>query len=285
MKILRLAGCLAAMVAVSTTYAQKGTMEFPKQPKANPPPKDYIVEPPPPPLATLKDPPKRSPAGDQKSPSGKPVLVTPEQAQSIITRFKEAYPKLGSPRFLVYANPELVDQQSGAKPSPQKEGKTAENAGSPAEGKPQPALPDDSMVREVERYFGRPLRDAGANLADPKAAAQVMAGKPLDAFLGTTDSPEARKDRDTLGKIADTVIEILISSRSVPSPDPSGSQAVNIPEIQATAINLKDSKIIGQASSSDVTSRVPASAVGKFGVREITEATALALMQDMTPSQ
>ena len=273
MKTLGIAGCVAALLAVSTTYAQKGNYQFPKPPNANPPPKDYIVEPPPPPLATLKEPPKR--AGS----SAKAVLVTPEQAQSIINRFKDAYPKLGNPRLLVYVNPELIDQQPPAKKS---QGETA--AAAKPDKKPQVTATNAALAGEVERYFARPLRDAGASLADTKSAAQIMSGKPLDAFLGVSDSAEIQKDREALGKIADAVIEILISTRNVTVPDAAG-QNLSIPEIQATAINLKDSKILGQAASADMTSRVPASALGKLGTREISEATALTLMQDMTPAQ
>jgi len=137
----------------------------------------------------------------------------------------------------------------------------------------------------VERLFGRPLRDAGAGLVDEKVAAALIADKPLDAFIGTTDTPEARKDREAIGKIADAVIEILISSKTVTVPTISGTQDIAIPDIQATAIGLKDSKILGQASSSDVTGRVPPATLGNFGVNEITEATALALMEDMTPKE
>jgi hypothetical protein len=140
-------------------------------------------------------------------------------------------------------------------------------------------------VRDVERLFGRPLRDAGAALADQKVAAELIADKPLDEFIGSSDTPQSRKDREALGKIADAVIEILISSKNITVPTIASSQTIAVPDIQATAIRLKDSRILGQASSSDVTSRVPASSLGNFDVRDITEATALALMEDMTPGQ
>ena len=153
-----------------------------------------------------------------------------------------------------------------------------------ADGKPQPTLADKQTVRDVERLFGRPLRSAGASLADQRVASQLIADRPLDEFIGTTDTPQARKDREALGKVADAVIEILISSKSISVPMISGDQTVSIPDIQATAISLKDSKVLGQASSSDVTTRVPASSLAGFDVREIAEATALALMEDMTPN-
>ena len=128
------------------------------------------------------------------------------------------------------------------------------------------------------------MREAGATLVDQKVAAQLIANRPLEDFVGTADTPEARKDREALTKSADAVIEVLMSSRDVSVPTISGAQTVSVPEIQATAINLKDSKIIGQAASSEVTSRVPPSSLGGYDVSEITEATALALMEDMTPN-
>jgi hypothetical protein len=56
-----------------------------------------------------------------------------------------------------------------------------------------------------------------------------------------------------------------------------------VPDIQATAIRLKDAAIVGQAAASDIIGKgVPAGrVVRQFDVRDITEATALALMEDM----
>ena len=152
------------------------------------------------------------------------------------------------------------------------------------EEKPQPTLADRQTVRDVERLFGRPLRAAGATLVDQKVATELIADKPLDEFIGTTDTPQARKNREALNNIADTVIEILISSKTLMVPGLAGDQTVVTPDIQATAINLKDSKILGQASSADLTARVPPTALAGFSVPEITEATALALMDDMAPA-
>ncbi len=230
---------------------------------------------------------------------GPTALVTPEQAQATINRFKDAYPKLGSPRLLIYVNRELVNEHSGMQltgrtehvDSTQTTGGTnavsttvnssADNTYHPGD-KPQPTLADKQTVRDVERIFGRPLRAAGASLADQQVAAELIADKPLTEFIGTTDSPQAQKDREALGKIADAVIEVLISSKSVTVPTISSSQNITIPDIQATAIALKDSKIIGQVSSSEVVNRVPPASLGNYDVREITEATVLALMDDMS---
>lgn len=50
---------------------------------------------------------------DQKPLPGYPSLVSKEQAQSVVAKFKEAYPKLGNPRMLVYVNRNLVDTETG----------------------------------------------------------------------------------------------------------------------------------------------------------------------------
>ena len=42
-------------------------------------------------------------------------LIAPEVAASTIRRFRAAYPQLGSPRFLLYVNRELIDQRTGLK--------------------------------------------------------------------------------------------------------------------------------------------------------------------------
>ena len=213
-------------------------------------------------------------------------------------RFKAVYAKLGSPRFLLYVNRELVNEQSGMKLTHEQQHiESTKNFGNgtndPASIKTttdqsfrmndvsEPTLADKQTVRDVERLFGRPLRQAGASLVDQKVAAQLIADKPITDFVGTTDTPESRKDREAVGRIADVVVEILISSKTIVVPTISDTRTLIVPDIQATAINLKDSKIIGQASSADVTNRVLPASLANLGVPEIAEATALALMDDM----
>ena len=300
--------CLLLLVivsAASVAQAQRGTLAFPTPP---------LPPPPPPVVKVWVDPNYQAPdwsaekakpatAGevfvyDQKQYGGHAALVTPEQAQGIMDRFKTAYPRLGNPRFLLYVNRELVNEQSGLKithgtqhlettknsggaTSDWSSVKTSTDQSFRANETVQPTLADKQTVRDVERLFGRPLRQAGASLVDQKVAAQLIADKPITDFVGSSDTPESRKDREALGKIADVVIEILISSKTVSVPTISDAQTISIPDIQATAISLKDSKIIGQASSTDVTNRVPPSSLAGYGVPEITEATALALMEDL----
>lgn len=310
------------------------------QPKPAPPPSP---PPPPPPVATApaqSGPPEKY-VYDQKPLPGRPYLVTPEQAQTIINRFKDSYVKMGSPRILIYINRELVDETSGMKLSARREqteairgdvkggsdaAQSAPTAPNPANAKadgsapaadlnsasrelhagkgnlagqvdkataqntyrlrsrPEQALADKQTVRDVERLFGRPLRMAGATLVDQRLATQLISDKPLGSLTAQTEGEPARKDREALAKIADVVLEILISSRQVTVSEISGDKVYGVPDIQATAIQLKDSKILGQASASDLVGQGPtAGKVARtFGVREITEATALALMEDLT---
>ena len=276
---------------------------------------------------------------DQKPITGRPVLISPEQAQSLVNKFKASYPKLGSPRVVIYVNRELVDEQSGLKLTGRTE-KTQQNktdissnykaeTNAPAGSNNGQAIPpasnvtivgnvggrnlnypgsgdvktssdkvttenkysakernhgslaDKQTVRDVERLFGRPLRMAGVNLADQKVASQLLADLPSKA--GQSEAEAARKDREALSKIADVAIEVLVSSRNINVSEVSGERAYTVPDIQATAISLKDSKILGQATASDIIGkdRFAANVVRNFDVREIAEATALALMEDM----
>lgn len=145
-------------------------------------------------------------------------------------------------------------------------------------------LADRQTIRDVERLFGRPFRVAGAQLADQKVATSLIAGKSFNHFAAADNEP-ARKEREALAKVADVVIEILISSRQVSVLQVSGEKTFVVPDIQATAIRLSDSAILGQASSRDVLGkdRDASRLVPHFDVNDITEATALALMEDMAP--
>jgi hypothetical protein len=142
-------------------------------------------------------------------------------------------------------------------------------------------LADKQTVRDVERLFGRPLRMAGASIADQRVASQLMEGRPLENLQ--TDAEQARKDREALRKIADVAVEVLISSRQITVPEVSGDKSYAVPDIQATAIRLSDARVVGQATASDIIGKdqYAGRIVRNFDVREIAEATALALMEDM----
>jgi hypothetical protein len=66
-------------------------------------------------------------------------------------------------------------------------------------------------------------------------------------------------------------------------PEVSGDATYTVPDIQATAIRLKDAAIVGQAAASDILGKgMQAGNIARqFTSADITEATALALMSDM----
>lgn len=142
-------------------------------------------------------------------------------------------------------------------------------------------LADKQTVRDVERLFARPLRMAGASVADQRVATQLIGDRPLQKLQA--EGEQGRKDREALSKIADVAIEVLISSRQITVPEISGDKTYAVPDIQATAIRLSDSRIMGQATATDIVGkdRYAGNIVRNFDVREIAEATALALMEDM----
>lgn len=286
------------------------------------PPKPVSPNPPPPPPITTAQPAPPAPSSDKyvyehKFSPERPYLVAPEQAQTIINRFKDAYSKLGNPRVLIYVNRELVDEESGLKLSARSEqtktvrghlDKQTRGAANQA-GATKPSdvasgsgpnekvtskntyrvrerkealLADKQTVRDVERLFGRPFRMGGATLVDQRVASQFIGDRPLTNFTVPTEGEQARKDREAVTKIADVVLEVLISSRQSTVPTASGDKTYSVPDIQATAIRLKDAKIIGQASSADLIAQGSAKVARNFGVSEISEGTALALMEDIT---
>ena len=147
-----------------------------------------------------------------------------------------------------------------------------------------PALADRQTVRDLERLFGRPLRIAGVQLADQRVVASLITDQPLDQILAQGGSESARKDREALTRAADVVVEILVSSRSLSLASFNGSETREVPDIQVTAIRLSDGAILGQASATDVLGRdrYAGPIVRQFEARDIAEATALALMEDIS---
>ncbi len=132
------------------------------------------------------------------------------------------------------------------------------------------------LSRDVELCFGRRLRSAGASLADQRIATALIADRPLRDFVTPTEGEQARKDREALARVADVAIEILIATRDVTVPRVSGPATFSRPEIRAVAIRLKDARVMGQATSAD-----GGGPAGRLGFREIADATALQLMEDM----
>jgi len=227
-------------------------------------------------------------------------LYTQTEAQEIVDQFRSNYDKMGSPRVLIYVNRTLVDEQSGLKASSRSEhvDTTSTTTGSGPDAtnsettktsadnsysntpKTAPSLADRQTVRDIERLVAGPLREAGATIVDQGTATELISDRPLNALSG--EGEQARKDREAVSQVADVVLEVLVSSRSVTVPDLTGDKTYPVPDIQMTAIRLKDSKIIGQSSAAYVIRRAggPAQVARNYGVEEVTEATTLALMDD-----
>lgn len=227
------------------------------------------------------------------------ALVTAERARQVVASFREAYAKLGKPRLAIRVNRELVGRgpaPTSVKRTEHVESQRMSGSGEPAvtekvttdstyegkDGAGEPSLADRQTVRDVERLFGRPLRAAGATLVDPAAATALIAEEPYH-HSPAADSPSARREREALLKVADVVIEVLISTRRVTVPAVAEDRTYVVPDIQATAIRLSDSAILGQSTARDVLGpdRDAAAFATHFDVNQIAEATALALMDDM----
>src|SRR5262245_24342803 len=94
--------CAVTILSATLATAQERGAKTPAP--ALPPP------PPPPPVSTA--PPVAASTGptyvyDQKPLGGRSYLVTPEQAQAVIGKFKDNYARAGSPRILIFVNREL----------------------------------------------------------------------------------------------------------------------------------------------------------------------------------
>lgn len=233
--------------------------------------------PPPPPVAQAVRPPQPGlpPApGAQRlfGPSGD-TLVAKVAADGVVEGFRKVHARDGAPRIVIQVNRALLDFPVAGAPSAATGDAKGGAAASPLR------LADRQTVREVERLFGRAFRHGGAQLADATVAAALLPQTPGESLAGE----QGERARRALAGIADLAIEVLISSRSLTVPEPAGNVTVAVPDIQATAIRLKDAAIVGQAAASDVLGRAirAGRVVRDFSVQDITEATALALMEDM----
>ncbi|MBC7365994.1 MAG: hypothetical protein H7343_04135 [Undibacterium sp.] len=223
---------------------------------------------------------------------GSSTLIAPEAARSVVEKFRAAYGVANAPRIVVYVNRALVDA-SGLKLTGHTEKYSEKTTDSkPATAKTSgtntyavkdaaaPTLADQQTVRDIERLLGRAFRNGGAKLADQRIAGSMLTAQPGARLIGD----QAGKEREALAQSADIAVEVLISSRNLPVMEVSGDTTVAVPDIQMTAIRLKDAAILGQASASDVLGQSAGRASKQFGVADITEATALALMEDMLMS-
>jgi hypothetical protein len=222
--------------------------------------------------------------------TGLPPLIREDKAQQIVNFFKDVYPEMGTPRILIYVDPETVDADKithhrlvidKLDPYTTKKNQIKQIASEIRDSQIVPTTPDPAMVYDVGHLFARPFRAAGALIVSDKTAKQLTKGQPVGELIGLTNTPEAQVRREVLGGGADVVVEIEIFMRSIGIASISGQQTLSIPELTVTAISLRDGKIVGTASSSDVTKNISLERMGVMDVRQLTEATALALMNDM----
>jgi hypothetical protein len=224
-------------------------------------------------------------------------LINADAAQAVSDKFRAEYGQAASPRIVIHVNRALVNPNSGLRltgrtekyyeSTSQKKGeepttssdKSGENTYSAGEAPKEATLADQQTVREIERLFGRVFRHAGAKLADQRAAAALLDDQP-NTKIG---SDQSAKEREALKQIADIAIEVLISSRELKVTGVSGDSTLMVPDIQATAVRLSDSTILGQAAASDILGQSAAAGglARRFGPADVTEATAFALMEDM----
>ena len=218
-------------------------------------------------------------------------LIAPAAAQAVVDKFRAAYGTASAPRLVIYVNRSLVDvaglKLTGRTESYTEKSTDGKTTSTKTKGTstyatkdastPAPTLADQQTVRDIERLVGRAFRSGGAKLSDQRIAGVMLSAQPGARLLGD----QATKDREALAQSADIAIEVLISTRTLITAEVSGDTTVAVPDIQMTAIRLKDAAILGQASASDVLGAGAAQAAKKFSAADITEATALALMEDM----
>lgn len=206
-------------------------------------------------VATAAPPQAAAPADDgQRVYNSATALPQQQHAGEIISGFRPAYEKLGSPRIVFYINRDL---------------KHAARASA--------SLADRQTARDIERIAARPFIQAGATLADQS----VLPG-PKTAKVAK-DAKDAPAAAEPAPPAADVAIETLVTSRQVSLPSVSGQAgAIAVPDIQMTAIRLSDSAILGQATAADIVSQIPPAMLGSLNVHDALEATALNLMSDIT---
>jgi hypothetical protein len=227
-------------------------------------------------------------------------LVRQDQMDEILQRFRSAYPAMGRPRLLIYVNRNLVDGTSGIRLIARTE-VTRDKSGTVTSPKGETTfqskrvnaenryrnqdrseltLAERLTVREIEQLFGRQLRSGSAVLVDQRIATDMMDSGEFKSLV--LEGHQSRKDREALSKFADVAIEVLISSKEIKMPSFNSELTYEVPDIQATAIRLDNAQILGQASSADLMGGNPSPTFARnHGVHEITQATALALMEDM----
>jgi hypothetical protein len=227
----------------------------------------------------------------------RPALINEEAAKDVTARFREAYAKDGALRIVVFVNRAIEEERGGLRltgrterfneTTTEKDGEpgtttsdvSGENTYETAEMDEAPTIADRQTEREIERLFGRVFRHGGAVLADARAASVLRES----GGEGRRVAQLAGRERAALKEVADVAIEVWVSSRPLTVRTVSGDVTLEAPDLQVTAVRLSDAAIVGQAAASDLLGAGVRAAqiVRQFGVAEITEATAFALMEDM----
>jgi hypothetical protein len=215
------------------------------------------------------------------------ALITPDIDPVHVDAFRGRYGADADspPRILIHVNRPLLESPSDASVS-------STSAGDTKTEQPEPSLADRQTVREIEYLLGRVLRQFGAVLVDfDLARAALLASSapragpaaPGDRVEDSLASIDVERQRASYASVADLALEVLISTRTMTLTEVSGDREVTVPDLQLTALRLRDSAIVGQANAADLLAKVPSGMIssGAADVRSITEATAFVLMEDL----
>jgi hypothetical protein len=194
-------------------------------------------------------------------PSGGTLIAHPGD-DGILAGFRKVYHQDNAPRFVICVNRALIETGDGAR-----------------NGRLAPALADELTAAEIERMFGRAFGNAGARIAKQKIPTALAAAEPGARLVGEA----AAKDRTALAVVADIAIEVLISGRPLNAAEIAGEAAPPVPDLHATAIRLKDAAVVGRARAGELLQKGTQAGrvIGHFNLRDISVATAIALMEDM----
>lgn len=138
------------------------------------------------------------------------------------------------------------------------------------------------VERDIERFFSKELRRAGLKLVDQKIASQLIKEDPDKASGPTQSNNSVDKERQAIDRFADMVIEIIVSEQRYEDREVSGAVTVfSVPEIGATAVEVKTSQIIGQGSSADIFHDASITKLRTIDLKEAARAAAIALLADI----
>lgn len=183
------------------------------------------------------------------------TLIARQRSDGVLEGFRRVFVADGAPRIAIRVTPRATVSAATAA-----------------------SVEEVQLMRDLERFFARAFRQAGAMLADTeetaaRLSAQSGASLPNDA---------AAAQRAKVAEKADIVIDVRVLSPRVIVRGPTNDVVHPAPDFQATAIQVKGLLVVGRATASDVVGKSPrALQVGAFDVGSVANLTALALMADM----